>query len=140
MLVSFLVSRGVRQAVEDSSGNAGASFAAYAAAQVSARSVFVPSALVQEMQIMIRCRAGARSGALDATTAAPGSRWRACTPAMHLPLNLASYATCAYETYECLGRPRGLILPAGQADCCWDWDVDSGRLSDAGRHAICQCS
>ncbi|MBI1855574.1 MAG: pyridoxal-phosphate dependent enzyme, partial [Chloroflexi bacterium] len=41
-LVSFLVSRGVTEAIEDSSGNAGASFAAYAArAGIKAR-VYVP--------------------------------------------------------------------------------------------------
>src|SRR3990170_1476527 len=42
LLVSFLLSRGVEAAVEDSSGNAGASFAAYAARSGIKAKVFVP--------------------------------------------------------------------------------------------------
>jgi threonine synthase len=43
VLVSHLVARGVKNAVEDSSGNAGASFAAYTARAGIHASIFVPS-------------------------------------------------------------------------------------------------
>ena len=121
MMVSFLVSRGVQQAVEDSSGNAGASFAAYAArAGIHAR-IYVPeSAAGQKRMQIVKYGAelvpvsGTRSAA---TTAALKAADGGAVYASHayLPLNIAGYSTCAYEIYEYLETgPGALIVPAGQ--------------------------
>ncbi len=120
-LVSFLLSRAVTEAIEDSSGNAGASFAAYAArAGIKAR-VYVPDSA-----------AGPKRKQIEAYGAelipVPGPRMKAAQAVMqaaesgmiyashaYMPFNLPGYATCAYEIHAQLGRaPAALILPAGQ--------------------------
>ena len=138
-LVSFLVSRGVRQAVEDSSGNAGASFAAYAARAGIRASVFVPESAAgpKRMQIMkygadLVLVPGTRSAA---TTAARKAADGGAVYASHacLPLNIAGYATCAYEICEGLGvGPRALILPAGQGGLLLGLGRGFRALRDAG--------
>jgi threonine synthase len=120
-LVSFLCSRGLDSAVEDSSGNAGASFAAYAArAGMSAR-VFVPDSASGPKLLQIEAYGaqvtrvlGPRSNAAEAVRrAAEGGAVYASHA--YLPFNLPGYATLAYEIYEQLGRiPGALILPVGQ--------------------------
>jgi len=120
-LVSFLVSRGVVRAVEDSSGNAGASFAAYAArAGIRAR-VFIPESASGPKRVQIG-RYGAE------VVSVPGARSEAAIAAQqaadagavfashaYLPHNLAGYATTAFEIVEQLHGPPGAILaPAGQ--------------------------
>jgi threonine synthase len=120
-IVSFLVSRGVTEAVEDSSGNAGAAFAAYAArAGIRAR-VFVPDyASGPKLSQITACGAevvkvsGARS---EAAAAAEKSAGEGAAYASHayLPHNLAGYATAAFEIVEQLGgAPGAVLLPAGQ--------------------------
>ncbi len=120
-LVSFLFSRGVTDAIEDSSGNAGASFAAYAArAGIRAR-VFVPETASGPKRKQIEAYgadvvavSGARSNAAEAARrAAEGG----LTYASHacLPFNMPGYATCALEIVEQLhGVPAAVIAPAGQ--------------------------
>lgn len=122
VITSWLLSRGVSEAVEDSSGNAGASFAAYAArARIKAR-VFVP-----ELASGPKCRQIEAYGA--ELVVVPGSREAVteavrvvanggCTYASHayLPFNLMGYSTTAYEIFEQLGNnmPGSIILPVGQ--------------------------
>jgi threonine synthase len=120
-LVSFLLSRGVTQAVEDSSGNAGASFAAYASrAGIKAR-IYVPESASGPKRRQIEAY-GAE------VVAVPGSRSNAAETvrreadtgvvyASHacMPFNLPGYATIAYEIVEQMGvSPGTLICPAGQ--------------------------
>jgi len=123
-LVSFLYSRGVNSAVEDSSGNAGASFAAYAArAGIHAR-VFVPDsasgpkrAQIEAYGVELVLIPGARSNASEAALQAVEQPGSAAVYASHanLPFNLPGYATLAYELVEQLGgAPGSLILPVGQ--------------------------
>jgi threonine synthase len=120
-IVSFLASRGVTEAVEDSSGNAGAAFAAYAArAGIRAR-VFVPEYASGPKLLQIAAYGaavvkvpGARS---EAATAAERAANEGAAYASHayLPHNLAGYATAAFEIVEQLGRaPGAILLPAGQ--------------------------
>lgn len=120
-LVSFLLSRGVTEAVEDSSGNTGASFAAYAArAGIKAR-VFVPesaSGPKREQIAMYGAEVisvpGPRSKASEAVREAAEAGVVYASHA-YLPFNLPGYATCAYEVVEQLGGNAGaVILPAGQ--------------------------
>ncbi|HEY9153101.1 MAG TPA: pyridoxal-phosphate dependent enzyme [Anaerolineales bacterium] len=120
-LVSFLRSRGIKEAIEDSSGNAGASFAAYAArAGIKAR-VYVPDSASGPKRAQIEAYgaelipiSGPRSRASEAVMQAAESGMVYASHA-YLPFNLPGYATCAYEIYEQLGRePGAVILPAGQ--------------------------
>ena len=119
--MSFLVARGVTEAVEDSSGNAGASFAAYAARAGIRAKVFVPSTASGPKRAQIQAygaelvtvegpRANASLAAQKATELGAVYASHA-----HMPFNLAGYATIAYEIVEQLGRmPSALIVPAGQ--------------------------
>jgi threonine synthase len=120
-LVAFLKSRGVTEAVEDSSGNAGASFAAYAArAGIKAR-VFVPESASGPKRRQIEMYgaelipvAGPRSNAAEAVKRAADAGAAYASHA-YLPFNLPGYATVAYEIVEQLGRvPGAVVVPAGQ--------------------------
>jgi len=122
VLTAWLKSRKITAAVEDSSGNAGASFAAYAArAGIKAR-IFVPESA-----------GGPKLRQIEAYGAelvpVPGSRSNASAEAMkaagegqayashaYLPFNLPGYATTSYEIFEQLGdqMPSAVVLPAGQ--------------------------
>jgi threonine synthase len=122
MAVMFTALRavGVTEAVEDSSGNAGAAFAGYAArAGIRAR-VFVPSDAAGPKRAQI-----AAYGA--EIVAVPGPRSQAAAAALaavqggahyashvYNPIGLAGNATAAYEIWEQLGRaPEAVVLPVG---------------------------
>jgi threonine synthase len=120
VLLSQLAARGAREAVEDSSGNAGASFAAYAArAGVKAR-VFVPASASGPKRAQIEAYGaelvrvpGPRSAAAEAVLAAVG---QGAVYASHafLPFGLVGIATIAYEIVEQLGGvPGAVVAPAG---------------------------
>lgn len=120
-LIAFLLSRGATEAIEDSSGNAGASFAAYAArAGIKAR-VYVPEMASGPKRQQIEVYGaelisvpGPRSNAAEAVRKAADAGTVYASHA-YLPFNLPGYATCAYEIVEQLGRdPGALIVPAGQ--------------------------
>ena len=105
-LVSALAAVGVEGAVEDSSGNAGSSFAAYAArAGIRAR-VFVPACASGPKQAQIRaygaevvCIQGPRSAAAQAVLrVAEGGVVYASH--VYLPHGLAGMATVAFENVE----------------------------------------
>lgn len=120
-LVSFLVTRGVRIAIDDSSGNAGASFAAYAARAGIKAKIYVPEAISNPKQKQIEAYgadvvsvAGGRSKTAEMARNATDS---GCVYASHayLPINLFGYATIAYEIVEQLGdAPGTFICPVGQ--------------------------
>ncbi len=120
-LVGFLCSRGVQNAVEDSSGNAGASFAAYAArARIRAR-VYIPESASGPKREQIAAYGaevvlvpGPRSNASDAVRQ-EAELGKVYASHAYLPFNIPGYATLAYELYEQLGRAPGtVILPVGQ--------------------------
>ena len=123
-LVSFLFSRGARTAVEDSSGNAGASFAAYAARAGIQSRLFVPDSASGPKRAQIEAYGaevvrvlGPRSNASEAVLRAVESPGSAAVYASHayLPFNLPGYATLAYELVEQLGQaPGSLVTPVGQ--------------------------
>lgn len=121
VLVSALAAAGVVEAVEDSSGNAGASFAAYAArAGIRAR-VFVPDHASGPKREQIEGHGaevvrilGPRSATTEAVLREVESGTTYASHA-YLPHGLAGMATLAFELYEGLGRaPSALILPVGQ--------------------------
>jgi threonine synthase len=140
MLVSFLLSRGIHEAAEDSSGNAGASFAAYASrAGITAR-IFAPDDASELKRKQIEAY-----GAL--LIAVPGPRTAAAYAVLkasddgavyashaYLPHNLEGYATCAYEIVEELGRaPGSVIVPAGQGGFLLGLGRGFDALQAAGR-------
>jgi threonine synthase len=120
-LLAFLLGRGVSAAIEDSSGNAGASFAAYAArAGIQAR-VFIPDAASGPKRRQIEAYGaevvrilGPRSNAAEAARR-EADRGEPYASHATLPFNLPGYATLAYELVDQLGgAPGTVVLPAGQ--------------------------
>ncbi len=120
VLVSFLKSIGIKEVVEDSSGNAGASLAAYAArAGIRAR-IFVPAhaSPAKKSQIAIY---GAELVEVEgpreeAARAVREEAEKGYYYASHYynPLILEGMKTAAYEIWEQLGRaPDALVLPVG---------------------------
>jgi len=119
-LLSFLLSRGVDAAIEDSSGNAGAAFAAYAArAGVQAR-VFVPASASGAKRQQIEAYGaevvrvpGTRQDVAQATLRA-AQAGAAYASHLWMPQVLPGYATMAYEIVEQMRRaPATLIAPVG---------------------------
>lgn len=118
--VSFLCSRGVGSAVEDSSGNAGASFAAYAArAGIKAR-VYVPDyasgpkrAQIEAYGAQLVRILGPRSNASEAVRRA-AEKGAVYASHAYLPLGMLGIATIAYELAEQLGQAPGTVIaPVG---------------------------
>jgi len=121
LIAGILASRGVKNAVEDSSGNAGASMAAYAARAGINVKIFVPDSVSGPKinQIMaygaeIVPVPGSRT---NASNAVQNEANQGLVYASHayLPFNLPGYATVAYELVEQLGAVPGTVLcPVGQ--------------------------
>jgi threonine synthase len=120
VLISALSSAGVTDAVEDSSGNAGASFAAYAARAGMRARVFVPSSASGPKRSQIEaCGAqlvligGPRSVASEAARreADDGAVYASHA---YMPHGMAGVATIAYEIVEQLScAPGAVIAPVG---------------------------
>jgi threonine synthase len=121
LLAGFLKERGSTQAVEDSSGNAGASFAAYAARANIQAEIYVPETAsgpkLQQIQAYgaeVHAVSGPRQNAADAVRQRAES---GITYASHayLPFGLLGIATIAYELVEQLGgrAPGTLVAPVG---------------------------
>ena len=120
VLVSQLIGRGAIQAVEDSSGNAGASFAAYAARGGLKARVFVPETASGPKRVQIESVGaelipvpGPRSEAARAvlTEAENGVPYASHA---YLPFGLAGIASIAYEIWEEIGGvPGTIIAPVG---------------------------
>lgn len=141
--VSWLRSRGVRELVVDSSGNAGASFAAYAARARLGLRVFVPADASPAKLLQVRAH-GATLVAVPGSRAVTGDAARAAVAAgdpdvayaSHLwhPSFLAGTATFAYEVYEQLGHraPDAVIVPLGGGTLLLGIHLGFGRLREAG--------
>jgi threonine synthase len=121
VLVSALSAAGVTEAIEDSSGNAGAAFAAYAArAGIKAR-IFIPdyASGPKRSQIegygaeVIRVL-GPRSTTTDRTLV-EAEKGAVYASHAYLPHVIAGFATIAFEIFEQLGKaPSSVVLPVGQ--------------------------
>lgn len=121
LLVSFLSSRGATEALEDSSGNAGASLAAYAARAGMSVKIYVPDSASGPKRKQIEMYGaevirilGPRSNTTEAVLRAVNQGGKYASHA-YLPFNLPGYATLAYELVEQLGTAPGtVVLPVGQ--------------------------
>ena len=139
VLVSALAALGVGEAVEDSSGNAGAAFAAYAArAGIRAR-VYVPSSAAGPKRLQIQAYGaelvevpGPRSAAAEAAQhAAEGGQVYASHA--HHPHGLAGMATIAFEIVEQLGvAPGAVVVPVGQGSLLIGLERGFAALKAAG--------
>ena len=122
LITTFLQSRGAKSAVEDSSGNAGASFAAYAARAGIQAAIYTPASAsgpklrqIEFYGAELRPIAGTRSDVTTALETALAASDTAYASHAYLPVNIPGYATAAYEIHEQLGCvPGAVIVPAGQ--------------------------
>jgi len=122
IIASFLKSRGVTRVVEDSSGNAGASLAAYAARAGLHAGIYIPKSASGPKRQQIAFYgaemysiAGSRSDVTAALEAELESSGAAYASHAYLPFNIPGYATAAYEIFEQIGcAPGSVIVPAGQ--------------------------
>jgi threonine synthase len=140
ILISSLKAAGVEEAVEDSSGNAGASFAAYAArAGIRAR-IFVPDYASGPKRAQIEIY-GAKLvrilGPRSETTAAvlrEADAGAVYGSHAYLPQGLAGIATVAFELVEALGQaPGALVVPVGQGTLLLGAQLGFQALRKAGR-------
>ena len=139
LLISFLQSRGVTEAVEDSSGNAGASFAAYAARAGIDGRVFVPDYASGPKRSQIEAYGaelvpvpGSRSDAAEAVCKAAEISAVYASHA-YLPFGLPGIATIAYELYEELGEVPGVIIaPVGHGSLLLGIAQGFGAMKSAG--------
>ncbi len=121
VLMSFLAGRGVREAIEDSSGNAGAAFAAYVARAGLHGRVFVPAYAsgpkrrqIETYGAEIVSIPGTRRDVAQAALQA-AEAGQAYASHAHMPHVLAGYATLAYELQEQVGSAIGaIVVPVGQ--------------------------
>jgi len=126
LILSFLISRGALRVVEDSSGNAGASFAAYAARAGLKAKVYVPELASGAKRKQIEAYGaeliqvpGARNKAAELVRQEVDSvlfkdNWVYASHA-YLPFNIPGYATLAFELAEqCKGDIGTILVPIGQ--------------------------
>jgi threonine synthase len=120
VLVSWLKAAGVKSAVEDSSGNAGSSFAAYAAGAGIDGRIFIPASASGPKRIQIESYGGE-------VIPIPGPRSKAAEAVLeeveegaiyashaYLPQGTAGIATIAYELVEQIGNePGSILVPVG---------------------------
>lgn len=142
VIAAWLLFRGVTEAVEDSSGNAGASFAAYSARAGLKARIFVPESASGPKRRQIEAYGaqlvhipGSRSDVAEAVlkVADAGSPYASHS---YLPFNLPGYATAAYEIFEQVGKmPGTVIVPAGQGGLLLGLARGFKALRNAYKHA-----
>jgi threonine synthase len=121
VLISYLNWLGITTAIEDSSGNAGASFAAYCSRAGMHGKVYVPDYASGPKRAQIEAYGselvpipGPRSKAAEVVAK---EAKQGITYASHVnqPYVLPGYATAAYEIFEQVGAaPGSVVIPAGQ--------------------------
>ncbi len=121
LMISWLKQQGVQKTIEDSSGNAGASLAAYAAKAGIQAEIYTPASAsgpkrqqIEMFGATLMPVAGSRAEVTQAIRKAAAGGIPYASHAS-LPINLPGYATAAYEIFEQLGAfPGSLLVPAGQ--------------------------
>jgi len=121
VLISWFRHHQIREIVEDSSGNAGASLSAYAARAEIRAKIYIPASTSGPKKCQIEAYGaevvsvpGLRIAAAEAARAATNSDIPYASHS-YLPFNIPGYATIAYELLEQMEEPpKTVILPAGQ--------------------------
>jgi threonine synthase len=141
--VAWLRGHGANEIVVDSSGNAGASFAAYAARSGTRLRLFVPADASPAKLLQARAHGaavvtvpGPRSAAGEAARGALDLAGPDVAYASHLwqPAFLAGTATFAYEVFEQLGgrAPATVVAPLGGGTLLLGVHLGFRRLREAG--------
>lgn len=123
LLISFLQSRQIEAVIEDSSGNAGASLAAYAARAGLRARIFVPDYASGPKRFQIEAYGaeivrilGPRSNTSEAVRRA-ADQGSVYASHAYMPFGLPGYSTIAYEMLEQMGTAPGTVIaPAGQGN------------------------
>lgn len=140
VLVSFLRSRGVTSVVEDSSGNAGASLAAYCARAGLSAQIFIPESAsgpkrwqIEMYGAQVKRVPGPRANAAVAVLeAAQGGKPYASHA--YMPFGLTGIASIAYELVAQLGKAPGMILaPVGHGGLLYGVMLGFEALLAAGQ-------
>ncbi len=139
VMISYLHQQGVTEVVEDSSGNAGASTAAYAARAGMACTILVPRGASGPKLSQIAAT-GARvvevPGTREDTARAALAAAERVTYAGHnwQPLFIEGVKTVAFEIWEQLGRraPDALVVPLGYGSLVLGAFAGFGQLLQAG--------
>ena len=142
VMISLLAQRGVREVIEDSSGNGGASVAAYCAAAGIRARILVPESTSPAKVLQSRAY-GAEvqlvPGDRDATAAEALRQSAATYYASHNwhPFFLQGTKTLAYELWEDLGftAPDAVVTVAGAGSTVLGCDLGFGELLAAGQIA-----
>ncbi|NPA07022.1 MAG: pyridoxal-phosphate dependent enzyme [Chloroflexi bacterium] len=121
LVFTHLRQRGVRAVVEDSSGNAGAAWAAYARAAGMDAHIFIPESAHPAKQARIRAAGarltlvpGPRSAATEAAQQAAREGLGVYASHAWLPWAVDAYATIAWELAEQISEPLGSVfVPVG---------------------------
>lgn len=139
LLVSMMRAMGITACVEDSSGNAGAALAAYAAAAGMRCRIFTPAAASPGKQAQIGMYGadlvpvpGPRAETTKAVLAAAEQTYYASHN--WVPWYLEGTKTLAFELWEQLGwrAPDNLVLPAGFGSLLMGAHLGFRQLRDAG--------
>jgi threonine synthase len=142
VMISLLAQRGVREVIEDSSGNGGASVAAYCAAAGIRVRILTPESTSPAKVLQSRAY-GAEvqlvPGDRDATAAEALRQSAATYYASHNwhPFFLQGTKTLAYELWEDLGftAPDAVVTVAGAGSTVLGCDLGFGELLAAGQIA-----
>ncbi len=139
VLVTALAAAGVQQVVEDSSGNAGSSLAAYAARAGIRAAIYVPAHASPIKQAQIAAYGaqvvpvpGSRTDTANAVRAAVGPNVAYASHVYH-PLIPHGTKTIAFELWEQLGQaPDAVVLPLGHGTQLLGLAQGFGELRAAG--------
>lgn len=140
VLVAWLSWLGIRDIVDDSSGNAGAALCAYAAAAGIAVRVFVPATASRSKLVQMRATGadvvpvpGPRQAATDAAIAAADDGRFYASHAWS-PHYIAGTATFAWELWERFDRqvPDAVVVPVGGGSLLLGLARGFSALVDAG--------
>ncbi|MGD2058893.1 MAG: pyridoxal-phosphate dependent enzyme [Anaerolineales bacterium] len=140
LLASALAAEGVTEAIEDSSGNAGAAFAAYAARSGIHARIFIPDYASGPKRVQIESYGaevvrilGPRSATTEKTIA-EAEKGAVYASHAYMPHVIAGFATIAFEIYEDLGRaPSAVVVPVGQGTLLLGLHRGFQALKDDGR-------
>jgi len=139
VLMSWLKAAGIQEAVEDSSGNAGSSFAAYASQSGIRGKVFIPESASgpkrQQIEIYgseVVPISGPRAKAAEAVLKEVESGAVYASHA-YLPHGTAGIASIAYELIEEIGgAPGTVIMPVGHGSLLLGISLGFQALYEAG--------
>jgi len=139
VMLSFLRQQGIREVLEDSSGNGGAAVSAYAAAGGMVATIMAPESTSPAKTVAMRAAGAAVElipGNRQATSDAAEARAATTFYASHnwQPFFLQGTKTLAYELWEDLGfaAPDNIIIPCGAGSNVLGCDIGFSELLRAG--------